>query len=137
MIAMPSTRRSPAFEAKIRHLALPLAPLVSVPTGPAPPDFPATLLNYWLLTAAQLDDIAHFYHQRTPGPWTQQYPCPIEWRVEASLEEKRRKIGRFIGLRGCESPVRVQSEEEIAEEVRAERERVAEEEAFRGKRKWF
>jgi hypothetical protein len=71
------------------------------------PAFPRTLLAFWLLTDAQLDDLAHFYHQRTPGPWTRQYPCPVHWprgRGAMGIEEKRRKLGRFIGLRGCESP---------------------------------
>ena len=38
------------------------------------------------------------------------------WGQELELEAKRRKIGRFIGLRGCESPVK--SEEEIMRGVR-------------------
>jgi hypothetical protein len=45
----------------------------------------------------------------------------VEWRTDATLEEKRRKIGRFIGLRGCESPLRLQSEEDIIREVRQAR----------------
>ena len=38
------------------------------------------------------------------------------WGRGLTIEEKRRKIGRFIGLRGCESPVK--SEEELREEMR-------------------
>jgi hypothetical protein len=52
------------------------------------------------------------------------------------LEEKRRKIGRFIGLRGCESPIRVRTEEEIMEDAR--RARLAEEdEMWRRKLHWY
>lgn len=47
------------------------------------------------------------------------------------------KLGRFIGLRGCESPVKVLTEEEILEEVRTDRERQAEQEGFREKEKWY
>lgn len=66
-----------------------------------------------------------------------------EWRSDASLEEKRRRIGRFIGLRGCESPVgegevvKVQSEEEIDREVRERRWKDEEDEMFRRKTRWY
>ena len=81
--------------------------------------------------------MAHFYHQRTPSIYTRHYPCPIEWRTDASLEEKRRRIGRFIGLRGCESPVRVQSEDEIMRDARDARNRAEEQEIFRRKMRWY
>ncbi len=102
------------------------------------PSFPSTLLNFWLLTSTQLDELAHFYHQQTPSVYTRHYPCPVnrEWRTDATLEEKRRRIGRFIGLRGCESPVRVQSEEEITREVRDARAR-EEDEVLRRKTRWY
>jgi hypothetical protein len=35
-----------------------------------------------------------------------------------SLEEKRRRMGKFIGLRGCDSPAWLKSEDEIAAEAR-------------------
>jgi len=81
--------------------------LVSVQIGQAHPAFPATILQYHLLTEAQLDDLMHFYHQRTPGPFGMSYPAPIvtRWRHNANIEDKRRRFGRFMGLRGCESPV--------------------------------
>ncbi|KAL1837433.1 hypothetical protein VTJ49DRAFT_3785 [Mycothermus thermophilus] len=106
-----TTRRStlsPAFRAKLSLMATRLAPLVQLTTGQVHPSFPRTVLAFWLLTDAELDDLAHFYHQRTPGPWTSQYPCPVAWPNKGrgmSVEQKRRKMGRFIGLRGCESPV--------------------------------
>ncbi|KAL2122477.1 hypothetical protein VTJ04DRAFT_2932 [Mycothermus thermophilus] len=103
-----NSKLSPTFLAKLQHLSTPLHPLVQITTGQIHPSFPRTLLAFWLLTDAELDDLAHFYHQRTPGPWTGQYPCPVPWRKEGramSTEQKRRRFGRFIGLRGCESPV--------------------------------
>ncbi|KAK3396481.1 hypothetical protein B0T20DRAFT_272673 [Sordaria brevicollis] len=103
-----TTRRShlsPTFASKLRQLALPLAPLVQLTSGTVHPEFPSTLLNFWLLTDDQLDRLASFYHQRTPCQWTSHYPCPVSWPSGMGIEEKRRRIGRFIGLRGCESPV--------------------------------
>lgn len=95
--------RNEALEAKLRQMSLPLAPLVQLTSGQVHPSFPPTLLNFWLLTDAQLDEIAHFYHQRTPCQWTRHYPCPITWEEGLGIEEKRRKIGKFIGLRGVSS----------------------------------
>lgn len=128
---------NPAFEAKIKQLALPLAPLVRLSTGEVHPVFPSTLLSFWLLTSEQCDELAHFYHQRTPSLYTRHYPCPIEWKTDATQEEKLRRIGRFIGLRGCESPVRLLSEEEIVRSVREARERDQEEENMRNKSRWY
>lgn len=94
------TGRNLALDTKLRQMALPLAPLVQLTSGQVHPAFPTTLLNFWLLTDEQLDEIAHFYHQRTPCQWTRHYPCPITWSEGLTIEEKRRKIGKFIGLRG-------------------------------------
>ncbi|KAI2629739.1 hypothetical protein GGR54DRAFT_635920 [Hypoxylon sp. NC1633] len=125
-----------AFREKLQQMALPLAPLVQLTTGEVHPAFPGTLLNFWLLTDAQLEELAHFYHQRTPCRWTLHYPCPIAWSSAMPLEEKRRLIGRFIGLRGCETPLRVKSEDEILEDARQAR--VAEDDdAWRRKLPWF
>ncbi|KAI1345140.1 hypothetical protein F5Y15DRAFT_18550 [Xylariaceae sp. FL0016] len=125
-----------AFREKLRQMALPLSPLVQLTTGEVHPAFPGTLLNFWLLTDSELEELAHFYHQRTPCRWTLHYPCPITWSSDMTLEEKRRRIGRFIGLRGCETPIRVRSEEEIMEEAR--RARLAEEdEMWRRKLHWY
>jgi hypothetical protein len=118
-------------------MALPLAPLVRLTTGEVHPFFPSTLLNFWLLTSEQCDELAHFYHQRTPSVWTRHYPCPVDWQTDASLEEKRRRIGRFIGLRGCESPFRVQSEDEIMREVRDAGNRDDDQEIFQRKTRWY
>lgn len=96
--------KNPALHTKLTQMSLQLAPLVQLTTGAVHPAFPQTLLAFWLLTDDQLDALAHFYHQRTPCAWTAQYPCPVDWPAGLSLEEKRRRLGRFIGLRGCETP---------------------------------
>lgn len=53
-----------------------------------------------------------------------------------TLEEKRRKIGRFIGLSGCESPVRIKSQQEIMEEARQAR-FAEEQDMWRRKAAWY
>ncbi|KAK3693832.1 hypothetical protein B0T22DRAFT_476640 [Podospora appendiculata] len=102
------TRRAalhPDFQAKLWELRLPLYPLVSETTLTAHPSFPRTRLAFWLLTEAELDALAHFYHQSTPCAWTHRYPMPVHWpRQGLRVEDKRRKFGRFIGMRGMESP---------------------------------
>lgn len=96
----------------IQHLRSPLSPLVSATSGLPHPDFPATILAYHLLTSNQLDDLAvHFHQVWPPLRVTGKYPHPIPaWlgavgENETDLRTKRRRFGRFIGLRGCESPV--------------------------------
>ena len=86
---------------------------------------------------AQLDSLADFYHQRHHSQWSTRYPCPISWHERLSMEEKRRKFGKFIGLRGCDTPVPVPAtEDEIIE--RARQARLAEdEEVWRGKLAWI
>ncbi|KAI0397882.1 hypothetical protein F5Y17DRAFT_454763 [Xylariaceae sp. FL0594] len=203
MLGSRRAAHSEAFRQKLQQMALPLAPLVQLTTGEVHPAFPGTLLNFWLLTDEQLEELAHFYHQRTPCRYTFHYPCPINvsllllslsrrspsspsppsssslfpwyyalsiafllflvvlvhflliifgalafaswifhvWSSDIPLEEKRRKIGRFIGLRGCESPsspspARVYTEEEIMEDAR--RARLADEdEMWRRKLRWY
>jgi hypothetical protein len=44
----------------------------------------------------------------------------VAWAKGLTLEEKRRKMGKFIGLRGCETPDK--TEEEILEELKRRRE---------------
>lgn len=89
-----SHANNPALAEKIRQLSLPLAPLVSLPTGDIHPSFPKNLLHFWLLTTEELDDMAHFYHQRTPGPWTLHYPRPVRWERDAT-------IGMYFSLISC------------------------------------
>ncbi|CAI4216492.1 unnamed protein product [Parascedosporium putredinis] len=83
--------------------------------GPGPPPLPRLFVNYWLLTEAELDDMATFTTSAAPGCderdallawfWRAEYAVPVPWEDGASLETKRRRFGRFIGLRGCESPL--------------------------------
>ncbi|KAI9662261.1 MAG: hypothetical protein M1821_008428 [Bathelium mastoideum] len=119
---MAPKTRNPALAAKIEELKLTIRPIVPLPTGGTPaPDYPHTVLHFWLLTERQLNEIAHFYDQSTPTVYTDYYPAPMGWdkaffeRLAGTewaakrMEIKRRKLGKFIGLRGCETPV-----EEIA-----------------------
>ncbi|KAK4237850.1 origin recognition complex subunit 3 N-terminus-domain-containing protein [Achaetomium macrosporum] len=119
--------RNPAFDAKLSQMALKLAPLVQLTTGAVHPDFPRTLLAFWLLTDDQLDGLAHFYHQRTPCHWTEQYPCPVTWPPGLSLEEKRRKLGKFIGLRGCDTPIGALVAGEVVQQLQRSEEQIREE----------
>ena len=106
----------------LSHLRTPLHPLVSSVTGTQHPDFPRNLLAFHLLTNSQLDELARHYHQVWPPVqetfwypiwvkgWVSSSPSVLqaEMREDASLVDlatKRRRFGRFIGLRGCESPV--------------------------------
>lgn len=78
----PTTRRNSALAKKIATLKLTLAPLVPLPSGPPHPAFPKTLMAFHLLTESELDSIAHYYHQSTPGPWSQHYPASMNWDKE-------------------------------------------------------
>lgn len=104
----------------LSHLRTPLHPLVSSVTGTQHPDFPRNLLAFHLLTNSQLDGLARHYHQVWPPVqetfwypiwvkgWVSSSPSVLQAGEDASLVDlttKRRRFGRFIGLRGCESPV--------------------------------
>ena len=116
---IPRRRARPSLEPIITRLKYTLAPLHPLPYGVAHPAFPATLLKYHLLTEQQLDSIAQYYHQWTfsPSVWANGYPTNAHWNHEFLQHlgsghgdehrcgVKRRKIGRFIGLRGCETPL--------------------------------
>ena len=75
----PLTRRNSALAKKIATLQLHLAPLVPLPSGPPHPAFPKTLMAFHLLTEDELDSIASYYHQSTPGPWSHHYPANMNW----------------------------------------------------------
>lgn len=97
--------RQPALYAKLNQMTLPLRPLVQFDTGYSHPEFPRSMLQFLLLTDEQLESLASFYHQRTPHELHYCYPCPISWpRKGLTVEDKRRKFGKFIGMRGCETP---------------------------------
>lgn len=132
------TRRAasnPALQSKLAEMSLRLSPLVQITTGNVHPAFPRNLLAFWLLTEEQLDSLAHFYHQRTPCQWTWQYPCPVPWPASwrtsggLTIEQKRRKLGRFIGLRGCETPIGELVDPEVAGAVGRTEEEIWEEAA--------
>jgi hypothetical protein len=36
-------------------------------------------MAFHLLTEEELDSIAHYYHQSTPGPWSNHYPASMNW----------------------------------------------------------
>ncbi|CAF9939819.1 MAG: hypothetical protein HETSPECPRED_001904 [Heterodermia speciosa] len=168
---------SPSFPSRLQHLRTPLRPLISITTGLPHPLFPATLLHYHLLTTTALDDLAHYYHQRTPSEFSFGYPLPVvqRWHSKATpsansptttktiqdllgfasdpqqsgnesaeLEAKRRRFGRFVGLRGCESPsaavdegeMRREMERWVANEMRKREEREAEKRFWREKGCW-
>ncbi|PGG95392.1 hypothetical protein AJ80_09969 [Polytolypa hystricis UAMH7299] len=110
----------PLLPAILTHLSHPLTPLISLTTGLPHPLFPRTILSYHLLDHTALDTLAAYYHQTVPATReTGMYPAPISggrrawvdgWGRDVSkkglgLEVKRRRWGRFMGLRGCESPV--------------------------------
>jgi hypothetical protein len=100
----------PDFPRAVAHLKLPLHPLVSMTTGQPHPNFPTSILNYQLLSSSDLDNLAQHYHQTsTPSYYTSQYPRQVpSWEGKnLELEVKRRRFGRFIGMRGCESPIHV------------------------------
>ncbi|GAB7354745.1 hypothetical protein MBLNU459_g5155t1 [Dothideomycetes sp. NU459] len=100
---MPLNQK-PSLAKKIAGLKMTLAPLVPMPSGEAHPAFPSTLLAYHLLTEDELDSIAHYYHQSTPGIWTHQYPACMNWDKE--------QLRRASGTQG-----RRQSQAQLQEEA--------------------
>ncbi|KAJ5766360.1 uncharacterized protein N7511_003976 [Penicillium nucicola] len=110
----PSSKHiHPHFHLVLHHLSQCLEPLVSVTTAQPHPDFPETLLAYNCLTMDQIDNLARHFHQVYPPlPVSKKYPFPIRpWigtpdEKLVDLETRRRRFGKFIGLQGCESPVR-------------------------------
>ncbi|KAL2854264.1 hypothetical protein BJY01DRAFT_243792 [Aspergillus pseudoustus] len=105
----------PDFHPTLDRLARPLHPLISVTTGLAHPSFPKSILAYNMLTSCELNDLAiHFHQVYPPTRETFRYPLPVKpWvatngfvrELGVDVEVKRRRFGRFIGLKGCESPV--------------------------------
>lgn len=70
------------------------------------------MLNFWLLSEAEIDEIARYYSQVEPDPYTLLYPHPMNWddevfkRMDETMRVfmKRRELALFIGLRiGMES----------------------------------
>jgi len=92
-----SPNQKPELATRIAALKMNLAPLVPMPAGDAHPAFPRTLLAYHLLTEDEVDSIAHYHHQSTPGIWTHQYPSCMNWdkdflrRASVNLTQSRRQ----------------------------------------------
>jgi hypothetical protein len=140
-----------SFKTTISHLETPLVPLISVTSGQPHPAFPRSILQYHLLTHDQLDELARYYHQVTPPVReTFRYPARIpawvsvneeedaEDAEDIDLETKRRRWGRFVGLRGCETPTegredRREMEERMEREWRRALERARDEERLQEK----
>lgn len=134
-LSLPPSPYPTTLQAKLRDLSHPLAPLVQITTGYIHPAFPRLLLSFWLLTSDELDSLMEFYHQKGDSARMRDYPLPVGWEEGMPLERKRRRFGRFIGLRGCESPVKDSFGEELGPwEVDEQCE--ADERAGR-KRKWY
>jgi hypothetical protein len=153
----------PAYANAVSHLRTPLVPLISVTTGFSHPQFPRSLLQYHLLTHDQLDSLARWYHQTEPPmeeswmypAWIPPYTRRATWQATGftnntaidsdtamegvTLTTKRRRWGRFIGLRGCESPEGMDADEQESLVARMERdwrramERAREEDMMREK----
>jgi hypothetical protein len=109
-------------------MRLRLAPIYPLPQGNPHPSFPTTILQFWLLTEDEIDTMASYYHQTSPSnEWHNQYPVTMRWdqqflakpdSLRMSKEEidgllsdeerlgvKRRMLGQFIGLKGCDTPI--------------------------------
>jgi len=106
-------------------MRLKIAPIVHVETGIAPSPFPRTMLQLFLLTEQQLDNMAAYYSQTIPEPTPTSlafaYPETMDWNraflsADPTLPEncklsdlerlkvKMRMFARFIGMRGAETP---------------------------------
>ena len=83
----PQRQRRSLSHRRFTHLLRPLAPLLSIETGRPHPRFPATLLQFHLLSNKEVEDLAHFYHQDTPSQYSLQYPMPVVARWHAPAEE--------------------------------------------------
>lgn len=108
---MPQMNKE-ALQEKLRHMQLALEPIFQLPAGEPHPQFPETMLQFNLLTEELLDSFAHYYHQAEYGEYTFEYPDCMGWDVHyfdtldivKRVAVKRRKFGKFIGLRGCQTP---------------------------------
>ena len=99
----PLTRRNSTLAKKITTLQLRLAPLVPLPTGPPHPAFPKTLMAFHLLTEEELDSIAHYYHQSTPGPWSNHYPANMNWDKDFLAKPTQSAVSKSVSKRHSRS----------------------------------
>lgn len=88
------------------YLAQPVTEIVHCISGQRSPDWPKNILQFRLLSAPQLDNLACFFDQVSPPmPYTSWYPRRLEppWIGDPSQEKidlciRRRRFGHFIGL---------------------------------------
>jgi hypothetical protein len=137
------TDRDPDLRAKFELMARKIEPFVQIGTGDVHPDFPSSVLAFNLMNEAQLDAVAEFYHQaQAGGPYWLQYPCPVYWRKDMEVADKRTLMGNFIGIIPRESVLPAEVEMWLAElEVelmrRAEQARIEEDEREAIRRKCY
>lgn len=62
------------------------------------PAFPATRMQFYLLTSDQMEDMMAFYGQIQRGRDWMRYPCPVMWDSHAHIVTKRWRLGQFIGI---------------------------------------
>jgi hypothetical protein len=129
---MPLSERNPALAQKIEQMRLTIAPIVHICTGKAPPVFPETMLQMFLLTEDQLDIMASYYSQAGTSTSVaatstdlnslrHAYPQTMDWSKPflstdptlpddckltdlERLKVKMRMFARFVGMRGAETP---------------------------------
>jgi hypothetical protein len=119
-------RNNPELTRKISEMRIVVSPIYQLPLGDIHPSLPQSALKYWLLTEDEIDSIAEFYHQTDHShPYYDGYPGRMNWdnpwlrrpddttdpkelerlpTNEERLVMKRRRVGKFIGLRGCQTP---------------------------------
>lgn len=97
----------PDFLPLLHYLAQPLQQIVHCMSGEKAQDSPNNLLQFNLISAAQLDRLALFFDQIwPPAPQTYLYPRLLEpWiglpnEDEIDLQTRRDRFGQFIGLPG-------------------------------------
>jgi hypothetical protein len=92
----PSNRNS-ALESKIKTLHLKNDPIVCVISSKPHPAHPNTMLEFCLLTEAQLDSMAHYYSQSVPSGYTNIYSRTMSWDrgfLSVSREDQAANDGR-------------------------------------------
>jgi hypothetical protein len=124
--SLSARRNDPELTRKILEMHLVLCPIRQLPFGDIHPSLPQSVLKYWLLTEDEIDSIARFYHQTDRShPYFNGYPGHMNWdnlwlrrpdektdpreimqlpTDKERLIMKRRRVGKFIGLRGCQTP---------------------------------
>lgn len=154
---MAPADRNPQLAEKISHMRLNIAPIVHVETGIPPAQFPSTMLELFLLTEPQLDEMARYYSQSTPSALTHCYPQTMNWdqpfpakpqdgesvpedcRLSdyERLKVKMRMFARFIGMKGADTPKWEYERQMEILKARIDKSIIEEERAVLGGRKFF